>query len=880
MNNSVNYEIKFRDRASQVLGKISGKCKDITDAIEEATSCTSRFNKIINQLKFPQINAFLDVVGKYSSAVSSLTDTGISFEQSMADLSSITGIVGDDLEELTEKARRYGKESGLGASTAARAYTILASQIQVSEIGMEGLNSLQQNSITLAQAAGMTIDAAANSLAGTINQFGLAADQADRVINVLAAGSKYGAAEIEELAMSFKVVGASASAMGLSVEDTAGALEVLSKANLKGGEAGTNLRNVILKLSTTLGYDFKNTSLAEALDDLKPKLDDVTFLSKTFGMESVAAAQFLIGNADAVAKMTAAVTDTNTAHEQAAIRTETTAQKLAELRAKVDDIKIGIADVMGPMAAWGTVIADNSTNILALVQLSGNLIGIIPKLISGVGKLASSELAHKAAMAAATVAARAYAVAQRLVNAVLTMNPLGIVITAITALVAAIVVAYKKCDSFRALCDKVWASVKRIADAVWQFLVKAFEKASEVIQKAWQWIRRFFGGNKESASAIEDTTSAIHDETGAIEDNINVTDLSTTTNSNFVESENDKKNAVQQAVDAYNELSSTLENIAKVNEIFGESENTLSEQRDAVRQTIEKILPVLGTESTYVQNLIKKYGELGAAMRAVDKERTGTLATVDSSMLKGTATTSSNTNLHAVDHIADAERLASAYEAARQRYENLRDLLATPGLTEVQKDAITSLMTQLDGLWNITESATASGENMVLALNTVGDAMGKLNGVVNEGAGAWMNYISNVISSVTSAIPMIMALKEAHRAKANAQAADSLTGVAASVASVPILGPVLALGAVASLAAALMAVPKFAAGGLAYGPTLGLFGEYSGASHNPEVVAPLDRLRALIRPDGGTDKLVVEMRLQQRTLVGATTKYNRYRSRI
>ena len=45
-------------------------------------------------------------------------------------------------------------------------------------------------------------------------------------------------------------------------------------------------------------------------------------------------------------------------------------------------------------------------------------------------------------------------------------------------------------------------------------------------------------------------------------------------------------------------------------------------------------------------------------------------------------------------------------------------------------------------------------------------------------------------------------------------------------------------------------VSKYAEGGIAYGPTLGLFGEYAGASNNPEVVAPLDKLRSMIQPSG------------------------------
>ena len=80
--------------------------------------------------------------------------------------------------------------------------------------------------------------------------------------------------------------------MGLDVESTAGALEVLSQANLKGSEAGTALRNIILKLNTELGVNLAETSLGTALEALKPKLTDATYLSKLFGMENIAAAQF------------------------------------------------------------------------------------------------------------------------------------------------------------------------------------------------------------------------------------------------------------------------------------------------------------------------------------------------------------------------------------------------------------------------------------------------------------------------------------------------------------------------------------------------------------------------------------------------------------
>ena len=306
----------------------------------------------------------------------------IGFNQSMADLSAITGIAGKDLERLGATARRTGKDSGLGAGQGAEAFKLLASQIDVAKIGINGLEELQKRSITLAQASGMTMDESANALAGTINQFGLEANEANRIINVLAAGSKYGAAEIPELAQSFKVVGAAANAAGLSVESTAGAIEVLSKNNLKGAEAGTALRNIMLKMQTVLGYDFRETSLSSALDDLKPKLTDATYLSKIFGMENIAAAQFLISNSSAVEEMTAKVTGSNVAQEQAAIRTETWQHKMAVARAWVDNLKISVAEYTGFAIPLISVVAEQGVvvaQLLPLIKLLGSGVMITGK---------------------------------------------------------------------------------------------------------------------------------------------------------------------------------------------------------------------------------------------------------------------------------------------------------------------------------------------------------------------------------------------------------------------------------------------------------------------------------------------------------------------
>ena len=425
MDNRANYQVNIDGNvfvAVQTLFAEFTKIVQVVEKVDESVQNSTRqitehvdksanaFGGLQKQIERISLTSVIEQVKQLAEGVANLTGPGIGFEQSMADLSSITGIVGDDLRDLGKVARQTGKDSGLGAQQAANAFALLASQIQVDKIGMEGLKALQQNTITLSHAAGMSMNDAATALAGTINQFGLQATEANRVINILAAGSKYGAAEIVDLSQSFKVVGAAANAAGLTVEDTAGAIEVLSKNNLKGAEAGTALRNIMLKMQTTLGVDFRKNSFSDALDALKPKLTDAAYLSKVFGMENIAAAQFLIKNSDAVAEMTAQVTATNVAQEQAAIRTDTVQQMMARCQARIDDLKIGFFELTGSAGGYATIIAQQAVTVSQLLPL----LGLFGKAI---GFVTSAEKLHTVWAGAVKAATVAWTGVQWLLNA-------------------------------------------------------------------------------------------------------------------------------------------------------------------------------------------------------------------------------------------------------------------------------------------------------------------------------------------------------------------------------------------------------------------------------------------------------------------------------
>jgi hypothetical protein len=70
-------------------------------------------------------------------------------------------------------------------------------------------------------------------------------------------------------------------------------------------------------------------------------------------------------------------------------------------------------------------------------------------------------------------------------------------------------------------------------------------------------------------------------------------------------------------------------------------------------------------------------------------------------------------------------------------------------------------------------------------------------------------------------------------------------------------------------------VQAFADGGIVSGPTLGLMGEYPGASSNPEVIAPLDKLKGMLKSGDNNSGFIASTSIQGRDLAIVLERYNR-----
>lgn len=183
------------------------------------------------------------------------------FETSMLRVKAITGSTGVEFESLTALARELGATTAFTAREAAQAMGFLAQAgFEVKEI-----NDALPRVLSLAAAGQLELASAADITASVLRGFGLTADESGRVADVLAASASSANTSVQEMGEAFKFAGPVASAMGVSIEETAAALGVLSNAGLKGSLAGTGLRMVLVKM----GEDIANAGgLLPALERL------------------------------------------------------------------------------------------------------------------------------------------------------------------------------------------------------------------------------------------------------------------------------------------------------------------------------------------------------------------------------------------------------------------------------------------------------------------------------------------------------------------------------------------------------------------------------------------------------------------------------------
>lgn len=278
-------------------------------------------NLVATAARFASVTA---AIGALGAAFRSNIETARGFEKSMSQLSSLTGMVGGDLEKLKGYAIELGSSTTLSASQVADAFKMIGSQQpQLLESG-EALKAVTKNAITLAEAAGIELSDAAKTLSVSINQMGGDSANAERYINVLAAASQKGAGDIVWLGEAITKSGTTAKAVGTDYEELVANLEQLAKAGYDASTAGTALRSIIMNLEKQANNDFKPSvvGLTQAFENLGKANLTLTEYQGIAGKMFAAQAKALADAAGEAKKMKEEITGTNIAEEQAKTNTD------------------------------------------------------------------------------------------------------------------------------------------------------------------------------------------------------------------------------------------------------------------------------------------------------------------------------------------------------------------------------------------------------------------------------------------------------------------------------------------------------------------------------------------------------------------------------
>lgn len=364
-------------------------------------------------------------------------------EEAQAELKALTGLDDDSIQWLTRQAEILStsmEESGLrirqSSDEILQAYMLIGSKKPELLGNKEALNAVTVEAMRLAAAAKIDLKDAVTATTISLNMYGESADQAAKYVNVLAAGSKEGAADVSAQAATIKNAGVAAASAGVSIEQLQGTIQTLAEKGVEAEVAGTALRKFFLVLQT--GPDETNpkvVGLQTALENLNKKGMTAGDIQKMFGEEAYTAASILIQNVDAVDRYTQAVTNTNIAVEQAAINSDTNRAKLEQHKNALKEASNELIERLNP-------------SLMSLTSLTNKVITALPKLIDWFIEYKDVVIATVAGISAYTVAIKASAIATKLYdtwtkiatvsttgfNTVLKSNPFGLVLAGLTAL--------------------------------------------------------------------------------------------------------------------------------------------------------------------------------------------------------------------------------------------------------------------------------------------------------------------------------------------------------------------------------------------------------------------------------------------------------------
>ncbi len=388
--------------------------------------------------------------------------------------------------------------------------------------------------------AGFTSAATAVDVMTTaINAYGLSADDADHISDNLITTQNLGKTTVDELAASMGKVIPTASAYGVNIDNLCSSYAIMTKSGIATAESTTYLKGMLNELgkegstvSDTL-KDKTGKSFAECMNSGMSLGDVLQILSDSVDGDTTAFAnlwQSQEAGTGALALVNAGSKEFNSTLNQMQNNAGTTASayekiegtmeaKTEALKAKFSNLKSELGEKLIPVV--GKVVDALSNKVIPAIEKAGQWVEkhktLVESLVAGVLAAVGAYTAFKTALAIQSALQAAHTAllavkgaeegmttAQLLLNAAMNANPVGIVVVAIGALVAAFTYLWNTSEGFRNFWKGLWDGLKNIVSTAVEGIKGFFGGVADRFKAMGDSIKEHGGGIKGTFTALGD----------------------------------------------------------------------------------------------------------------------------------------------------------------------------------------------------------------------------------------------------------------------------------------------------------------------------------------------------------------------------------------
>ena len=502
---------------------------DLDNSLEEtkngADTASGGFTVMKGVLADLVANGIRQAINALGDFIKESIKVGQTFDSSMSEVAAISGATGEDLQMLRDTAKEFGATTVFSASESADALKYMSLAGWSAQESADALGGV----LNLAAASGMDLAKASDMVTDYLSAFGLEAKDSARFADLLAYAQANSNTTAEALGEAFKNSAANMNAAGQDVETVTALLAMMANQGLKGSEAGTALTAVMRDMTAKMkeGKIAIGETSVEVMDasgnyrDLTDILTEVenatqgmgdaeraTALQATFTADSIKGLNLILnaGTKNA-AKFEGELKDsTGTAKDMADIMQDNLGGDMKAFNSQLEGVQIMMYEKFEPELRAGIAA------LSALLEVVEFVIKHSTEFTAALGAMAAGIAAYVAYTTALKVmeggwmslaiAQKAVTAAQWLMNAAMAANPIGLVVAAIAALVAAFVILWNKSDAFRAFWMDLWEAIKMTAEDAWDAISGFFTAAWEGIKATWSAVIGFYEGIWEGIKAV------------------------------------------------------------------------------------------------------------------------------------------------------------------------------------------------------------------------------------------------------------------------------------------------------------------------------------------------------------------------------------------